>query len=274
MLFICGEIQTGSDGKYFLADHLGSTNALTDASGAILEQTAYDSFGNATNNLSTRYQFTGREFDNFTSLHYYRARFYDAQIGRFISEDPIGFAGGGVNLFAYVWNIPQRYTDPFGLQRKEVNQPALWDRARKQPQIDRGLQQPQFQRIENLNPDTSNSWWDWITGTIWDRGKFCFGELSTGSIPGGGYKASVPGMGEAITTLEMGPELYNTTDLIKRRNHDINDALRCANGGKCDFTEYDPQDGFKDKSKNYEDLSLWEKTKCTFWGTCPSSGNR
>lgn len=45
---------------------------------------------------------------------YYRARYYDPKIGRFISEDPIGFAGG-VNLYAYVANTPTRYSDPFGL---------------------------------------------------------------------------------------------------------------------------------------------------------------
>jgi YD repeat-containing protein len=51
-------VQTGSDVKYFLADHLGSTNALTNSSGALSEQTTCDSFGNATTNLSTRHQFT------------------------------------------------------------------------------------------------------------------------------------------------------------------------------------------------------------------------
>ncbi len=85
-------MQTGSDVKYFLTDHLGSTNGLADGSGNLAASTNYDSFGNATNtNFPTRYQFTGREFDNFTGLHYYRARFYDANLGRFISEDPIGF---------------------------------------------------------------------------------------------------------------------------------------------------------------------------------------
>ena len=106
-------VQTGSDVKYFLTDHLGSTNALTDSSGAISEQTAYDSFGNATTNLSTRYQFTGREFDSFTNLHYYRARFYDANLGRFISEDPIGLTGG-INQFGYVGNNAQNLIDPNG----------------------------------------------------------------------------------------------------------------------------------------------------------------
>lgn len=51
----------------------------------------------------------------FTGLHYYRARFYDAQLGRFISEDPIGFRGGDINLFAYVKNKPLKYRDPRGL---------------------------------------------------------------------------------------------------------------------------------------------------------------
>ena len=108
-------VQTGSDVKYFLADHLGSTNALTDTSGNITSSASYDSFGNATGNLSTRYQFTGREFDNFTGLQYSRARFYDANLGRFISEDPIGFRGGDINLYGYVINNPVTYKDPSGL---------------------------------------------------------------------------------------------------------------------------------------------------------------
>ncbi|MBK8813144.1 MAG: hypothetical protein IPN69_20780 [Acidobacteria bacterium] len=116
-LGIDSKLKLSSNGvsKYFLADHLGSTNALTDSSGTILEQTAYDSFGNATNQLSTRYAFTGREFDNFTGLHYYRARWYDGNLGRFISEDPIGFAGGDVNLYGYVHNNSINKNDPWGL---------------------------------------------------------------------------------------------------------------------------------------------------------------
>ena len=84
--------------QYFLADHLGSTIGLTDSSGSLTDSTSYDSFGNAANSLSTRYQFTGREFDDTTGLYYYRARWYDAQIGRFISEDPIGFASPFIRI--------------------------------------------------------------------------------------------------------------------------------------------------------------------------------
>ena len=96
------KLKTNGVSKYFLQDHLGSTTALTNSSGSIVESATYDSFGNATGNLTTRYGYTGREFDADLGLQYSRARWYDATVGRFISEDPIGFAGGDVNLYAYV----------------------------------------------------------------------------------------------------------------------------------------------------------------------------
>ena len=100
--------------KCFLAYHLGSTNGLADGSGNLTAQTNYDAFGNASNaNFPTRYQFTGRESDNFSGLHYYRARFYDANLGRFISEDPIGL-NGGINPFGYVGNNATNLVDPSG----------------------------------------------------------------------------------------------------------------------------------------------------------------
>jgi RHS repeat-associated protein len=107
------ELTNGGISSYFLSDHLGSTVALTDSTGSVSSSASYDSFGNSTNDLATRYQYTGREFDSFTGLHYYRARWYDPNLGRFISEDPIGFVDG-VNLFAYVKNNPLFYKDPMG----------------------------------------------------------------------------------------------------------------------------------------------------------------
>lgn len=112
--------KTGSTVKYFLADHLGSTNGLTSSTGSLTASQSYDSFGNPTNaNFPTRYQFTGREFDNFTGLQYSRARFYDPRLGRFMSEDPIGFSGGDINLYGYVWNDPLMFVDPLGLYGDE-----------------------------------------------------------------------------------------------------------------------------------------------------------
>lgn len=57
---------------------------------------------------------TSREWDDEAGLYFYRARYYDAQIGRFITEDPIGFDGGDVNFYAYVQNNPVNFIDPFG----------------------------------------------------------------------------------------------------------------------------------------------------------------
>ncbi|MCZ2391072.1 MAG: RHS repeat-associated core domain-containing protein [Acidobacteria bacterium] len=116
---------SGAGVSYFLADHLGSTNGLVDASGALTASNSYDSFGNPSNpNFPTRYQFTGREYDNFTGLQYSRARYYDPKIGRFISEDPIGFNGGDVSLYGYVLNSPVRFNDPTGLQRQDRDRPG------------------------------------------------------------------------------------------------------------------------------------------------------
>jgi RHS repeat-associated protein len=101
-------------GAYFLTDHLGSTTALADGSGNLLEQVGYDSFGNSSGSTRTRYTYTGRERDPDTGLLYYRARFFDPQLGRFISEDPLGLQAG-VNFYSYVSNNPVDWTDPTGL---------------------------------------------------------------------------------------------------------------------------------------------------------------
>jgi RHS repeat-associated protein len=58
-------------------------------------------------------QYTSRENDN-TGLYYYRARYYDPVMKRFVSSDPIGLAGG-INTFAYVGGNPLMYSDPYGL---------------------------------------------------------------------------------------------------------------------------------------------------------------
>jgi RHS repeat-associated protein len=104
---------------YFTTDHLGSTTALTDDTGQLVESITYDSFGNSAGSSFTRYTYTGREFDTDTGLYYYRARWYDPQIGRFLSEDPIGFQGGDINLYGYVNNDPTKFRDPTGLRIEE-----------------------------------------------------------------------------------------------------------------------------------------------------------
>ena len=90
---------------------------MVDHSGAILNQTD-DTFGNILNQtddtFSTRYLFTGREFDTETGLYYYRARYYNSEVGRFISQDPINFGGEDTNLYRYASNSSINYADPSG----------------------------------------------------------------------------------------------------------------------------------------------------------------
>jgi RHS repeat-associated protein len=106
---------TATTAEQFLTDALGSTVALTDAGGAVQTQYTYEPFGAATvtGGSTNEFGYTGRE-DDATQLVYYRARYYHPALQRFISQDPIGFAGGGFNLYAYVDNNPVQYTDPLG----------------------------------------------------------------------------------------------------------------------------------------------------------------
>ena len=115
------KLTTSSDSSYFLQDHLGSTVGLANASGTVTESNSDDSFGNATNStFSSRYQFIGRELDTFTGLQHNRARWYHPNLGRFISEDPIGLEGG-INQYAYVGNNSVNKTDPTGLYEIDVH---------------------------------------------------------------------------------------------------------------------------------------------------------
>ncbi len=109
----------GGQTYYYHADGLGSIVAITNATGAVVQRYEYDSFGNITYqqdpNFKQPYTYTGREYDEESGLYYYRARYYDAKVGRFITEDPIGLDGGDVNFYSYVGNNPVNWIDPTGL---------------------------------------------------------------------------------------------------------------------------------------------------------------
>jgi len=105
--------------SYFHADGLGSITSLSNAAGSIANTYTYDSFGKltaSTGSLVNPFQYTARESDSETGLYYYRARYYDPTIGRFIKEDPAGFDAGSPNFYAYVGNDATDGIDPFGLK--------------------------------------------------------------------------------------------------------------------------------------------------------------
>nr|WSS66327.1 polymorphic toxin-type HINT domain-containing protein [Streptomyces sp. NBC_01177] len=101
--------------QVYLTDALGSVLGLANSDGTIATRYAYDPNGQTTTAgtaSSNPYTFTGREDDGVGLLHY-RDRYYDPETGRFISQDPIGYAGG-VNLYQYALSSPTAYTDPTG----------------------------------------------------------------------------------------------------------------------------------------------------------------
>jgi RHS repeat-associated protein len=119
---------------YFNLNHLGSVDWITDNSWNTLISYEYDSYWNAFVNNSwslveistytwSTYEndrlYTWREYDREINLYYFRARYYDSKIWRFISRDPIDISDD-VNLYAYVGNNPVNYNDPSWLKAKEA----------------------------------------------------------------------------------------------------------------------------------------------------------
>ena len=100
--------------EFRLTDNINSTVATVDGAGAKVADFVYEPYGETTSIETTfPFQFTGR-VPVTESLYYYRARYYDPQTGRFISEDPIGFSGGDLHLNRYVRDNPIKFIDPRG----------------------------------------------------------------------------------------------------------------------------------------------------------------
>jgi RHS repeat-associated protein len=97
---------------YYHFDGLGSVVALTDSNGTCVQTYEYSVYGHVAAsdpNHPNPFMFTGRQFDVETGLYYYRARYYNPYLGRFLQTDPVGYGYG------YCGNNPIAYTDPDGL---------------------------------------------------------------------------------------------------------------------------------------------------------------
>jgi RHS repeat-associated protein len=104
---------------WMLVDKQGSIRDIIDSTGAILDHIVYDSFGRISSEtnpaMASIFAYIGRELDRETGLQYDRARYYDPGTGRFISQDPLSFRAGDVNLYRYSSNSPTNEKDPSGL---------------------------------------------------------------------------------------------------------------------------------------------------------------
>ncbi|WP_243146922.1 RHS repeat-associated core domain-containing protein [Scytonema sp. UIC 10036] len=111
----------GTKSTYYHVDGLGSTRALTDASGNVVNTYNYEAYGellNSTSSVSNKYMFAGEQYDSALGDYYLRQRYYDTETGRFTRRDTYeGKLLEPITLHKYIYtnDNPVNFTDPTGL---------------------------------------------------------------------------------------------------------------------------------------------------------------
>ena len=164
----------GSNVLYYLHDGLSSVRMLTDSAGAVTATLDYSEFGAPTTASTNPHTYVGglgvrNETSATSNLFYMRARWYASDLGRFISADPIGFAGG-LNLYTYSSNNPVSRVDPSGLSPR-----TRW----KSTPVSRALA-PSVELLRPLYPVSAESIDRMIQG----------GAVTIGSTPGAGARTT------------------------------------------------------------------------------------
>jgi len=160
-------------------DATGNTVAMTDGSQAVVNRYAYTPYGRIVGKAESvpqPFQYVGQSgvMAEPNGFYYMRARYYDPEVGRFVSEDPIGFEGGDVNLYAYVGGNPILLFDPSGLavgdwwdlpanvgRAREIADEEINKRRRQHNDIGDAMRHAEWNRrmVEETNTFTA-----WIAG--------------------------------------------------------------------------------------------------------------
>lgn len=107
---------------YYHTDIVGSPTVITNKDGAVVSRSHYKPFGDSIEGVQQDVGYTGHQHDAELGLTYMQARYYDPVIGRFYSNDPVGYIGHfqrdnpvhGLNRYTYANNNPYKYIDPDG----------------------------------------------------------------------------------------------------------------------------------------------------------------
>ncbi len=154
---------------YYTKDYLWSVTSISDDKKKVIEEYKYDEYWNGyvkSDNsptwrelkhakLNNTRLYTWREYEEETWLYYYRARYYKPELWRFISRDPI-WQYDDVNLYAYVWNNPVNYVDPWGLEKSFIKNHDATQLL---------LKDMETWKNENLVTLLMNVQWEWLYNT-------------------------------------------------------------------------------------------------------------
>ena len=187
---------------HYHCNHLGTPQELTNQDGDVIwlsydrawggsfdtiyKRQFIDNFAITQNELQP-IKFQGQCLDTETGLHYNRFRYYDSDVGMFISRDPIGLLGG-VNVFAYAPN-PIHWIDPWGLKARDCSNTTRAEReewVRKRPERYR---RRVVQKVWDNAKDKDGKVFDPFTGEelFWDKSKNRQGQWDMGHRKGKSY---------------------------------------------------------------------------------------
>ncbi|WP_311538885.1 RHS repeat domain-containing protein [Weeksella virosa] len=135
------ETQAAPKLYHYVCDHLGTPQLLMNQGQDVVWEAKAKAWGEtrvisrpaADEQVINNHRFQGQYYDAETSLHYNTFRYYDPELGRFISQDPIGLMGG-INLYQYAPN-PVEWVDPLGWKTRSSTLQRLWKDYVGQPHV-------------------------------------------------------------------------------------------------------------------------------------------
>jgi RHS repeat-associated protein len=212
-------------GPYYLSyDQVGSLRLVTASNGTVVKRVDYDAFGNIISDTNPTFAvplgFAGGFFDSQTKLVRFGARDYMAETGRWTARDPIGLAGGDLDLYGYVVNDPINLVDPLGLAWNDFMASEGWLKASNfvagvSDEISFGLSKK------------ARTWWYGFDPADPCSGYYSAGEwagLAGGMLYGAGLanagrsglKAAARGADELVTVSRWGREGLQSGDWVMK----------------------------------------------------------